>query len=129
MVMMFKHLHLTCVALSFLSFAIRGVWMMLDSPLLQAKLTKILPHVIDTLLLVSAIGLAVQLGLNPTAHPWLLAKIGVLVLYIGIGTVALKPGRPKQVRVIAWSLALLCFFFIVSAALTKSAAGFFAFAG
>lgn len=100
---------------------------MTDSPLLRAKLTKILPHIIDTILLVSAVILAVQLGLKPGEHPWLLAKIVALIVYIVLGTFAIKPGRPKNVRITAFILALVVFFYIVCAALSKSAAGFLAF--
>lgn len=122
-----KHLHLTFVVLSLLGFIVRGLWMMLDSPLLNAKLTKIFPHVVDTVLLVSAIVLAVQMGFSPGEHPWLLAKIVGLVVYIGLGTVALKPKRPKPVRIGAWVAALICFGYIMAAAFSKSALGYFAF--
>ncbi|MFL0804467.1 MAG: SirB2 family protein [Agarilytica sp.] len=120
-----KHLHLTFVALSMLGFILRGIWMIMDSPLLQAKLTKILPHIIDTILLVSALTLAIKLGLSPGDHPWLLAKIVGLLFYIGLGVVALKPKFSKSVRIGAWIAAILCFWFIASAAIFKSAAGFF----
>lgn len=121
-----KHIHLTFIGLSIAGFLLRGFWMMSDSPLLQAKLTKILPHIIDTVLLVSAVVLAVQLGLKPGEHPWLLAKIIALFVYIALGVIALKPGRPKAVRITAFVLALVVFAFIVCAALFKSPAGFFA---
>lgn len=123
--MFIKHIHLTFVALSLISFVLRGIWMMKESPLLQAKLTKILPHVIDTVLLVSALTLTINLGLQPGEHPWLLAKIIGLVAYIILGVIALKPKRSKKVRISAWIAAILCFSFIASAAFTKSAAGFF----
>ncbi len=120
-----KHIHLTFVALSALGFLLRGIWMIMDSPLLTAKLTKILPHVFDTLLLVSALTLAISLKLNPADHPWLLAKIIGLVAYIGLGVVALKPKFPKPVRISAWIAAILCFWYIATAAISKSAAGIF----
>lgn len=99
--------------------------MILDSPLLTAKLTKILPHIVDTVLLISALTLAFGLKLNPADHPWLLAKIIGLIAYIGLGIVALKPNFPKPIRISAWVTALLCFWYIASAAISKSAAGFF----
>lgn len=123
--MFIKHIHLTFVALSLISFVLRAIWMMKESPLLQAKLSKILPHVIDTVLLVSGLTLAISLGLQPGEHPWLLAKIFGLIAYIVLGVIALKPKRTKKVRMIACAAAVLCFSFIVSAAFTKSAAGFF----
>ena len=122
-----KHIHLTFIGLSFLGFVLRGVWMMIDSPLLQAKLTKILPHVIDTILLVSAIVLAVQMRYMPTEQAWLMAKIIALVVYIGLGTVAIKPHRPKNIRIAAWIAAIVVFGYICAAALSKSALGNFAY--
>ncbi len=60
-----KHIHLTCVALTFILFSLRGFWMLSESALLQKKWVKIAPHVIDTLLLVSAIALAITLQISP----------------------------------------------------------------
>jgi uncharacterized membrane protein SirB2 len=88
--------------------------------LLKVRWIKIVPHVVDATLLASAIVLAVQLGLSPSDNPWLLAKIVALVLYIGIGVVALRVGRTKQIRIIAWLAALLVFSYIVAVAVTKS---------
>ena len=122
-----KHTHLSFVALSFLLFLVRGYWMMSDSALLYRKPTKILPHIIDTGLLVSALILAVKLGLKPGDHPWLMAKIIGLVVYIVLGVIALKPGRPKHVRSAAFVLACMTFLYIVACALTKSPTGFFAY--
>jgi len=118
-----KHIHLTCIALSFSGFLLRAYWMMTDSPLLRARLTRILPHVIDTLLLASALYLVSQLGGVPA---WVWAKIGGLLVYIAFGMVALKAGRPLGIRVAALVAAVLTFSWIVSVAITKMPAGFFA---
>lgn len=115
-----KHIHMTFVLLSFLGFFIRGIWMIKDSPMLQRLPVRILPHIIDTGLLLSAIALAVVAHLSPGQHPWLLAKLIALPLYIVLGAIALRPNKPKQVRIGAWVGALLVFFYIVSVAFTKS---------
>lgn len=94
--------------------------MLTESNLLQKKWVKIAPHIIDTLLLASAISLAVILQLSPLEHPWLLAKIMGLLIYIVLGTVALKRGKTKPIRITAFVLALLTFVYIVNVALTKS---------
>ena len=120
-----KTIHLTCVFLSLLGFFVRGLWMMLDSKNLNLRWVKIAPHIIDTFLLVSAIILAVQMRISPLEHSWLMAKIIALLMYIGIGTVALKRGRSKQIRVFAWLLGLATFMYIVSIAYTKSIWGWF----
>ncbi len=116
-----KHLHVTAVGLSFLLFALRGIWMLLDSGFLQRRWVRVLPHVIDSLLLIAGLSLAFMLGLYPFVNaPWLTAKVLALVLYILLGTVALKRGRTQQVRVGAWVLALLVFGYIVHTAFTKN---------
>src|SRR5690625_7262182 len=76
-----KHLHMTLAFLTLFSFALRGIWMMRRSPLLHQRWVKIAPHIIDTLLLVTALILAGILRYNPGAHPWLMAKIIALVVY------------------------------------------------
>lgn len=119
-----KHIHLTCVLLTFILFSIRGFWMLTGSSKLQLKWVKVAPHIIDTCLLLSAISLAVLMQLSPFVHGWLMAKIVGLVVYILLGTVALKRGKTKAVRSTTFVLALLTFGYIVKVALTKSAALF-----
>jgi uncharacterized membrane protein SirB2 len=121
-----KTIHVVCVLLSFAGFFVRGIWMLRDSELMRRRWVRITPQVVDTLLLVSAIVLAIQLRLSPMEQPWLMAKIIALVVYIGVGLVALKLGRSKQVRLYAWLLGLLLFGYIISVAVTKSAMGWFA---
>lgn len=122
-----KIIHLASAALSFVGFFIRGIWMLRDSPLLKRRWVKIAPQVVDTVLLVSAVALAVQMHLSPLAQPWLLAKIIALVVYIGVGLVALRLGRTKVVRTFAWLLGMVIFSYIVSVAVSKSVLGWFAF--
>jgi len=122
-----KLLHIICVAASFSGFFVRGIWMMLDSVHLNNRLVKIFPHVVDTLLLTSAIILAVQWRISPLEHSWLMAKIIALLVYIFAGMVALRHGRNKKVRVLAWVFGLLTFLYIVSVANTKSVLGWFSY--
>ena len=122
-----KTVHVTFVALSFAGFFIRGIWMLKDSPLLQQKWVRISPQVVDTVLLVSAIILAVQLRMSPMEQSWLMAKIIALLAYIAVGMIALRLGRSKRIRLAAWLLGLVIFLYIVSVALSKSVLGWFAF--
>ena len=87
---------------------------------LQLGWVKIAPHCIDTLLLASAIAMAVKWRLSPLEQPWLAAKIFALLIYIALGTVALKRGKTLTIRLIAFAAALLTFAYIVGAAITKS---------
>jgi uncharacterized membrane protein SirB2 len=119
-----KHLHLTTVVLSFTLFALRGVWMLIDSPWLQRRWVRIIPHGIDTVLLASAIGLALILEQYPFVHGWLTAKVLGLIAYIILGSIALRYGPTKPIRAAAWVAALAVFGYIVSVALTHTPVGF-----
>ena len=121
-----KHLHVTCVVLSGLGFMLRGYWMLVGSARLQRPWVRVLPHGVDSLLLGSALTLAVLSGQYPFVQGWLTAKVLALLAYIGCGSVALKRGRSKAVRGIFFVMALSCFAYIVSVALTRHPAGFFA---
>jgi uncharacterized membrane protein SirB2 len=115
-----RHLHITCVVLSYILFFLRGIWMLRASPLMRRRWVKVAPHVVDTLLLASAITLAWRLDLSPLAHPWLMAKIVALLIYIGLGFVAMRFGRTQRLRLAAWLLGQGVFFYIVAVALTKN---------
>jgi uncharacterized membrane protein SirB2 len=119
-----KHFHLTFVALSFVAFFVRGIWLFLNSSMLAKKWVRILPHIISTLLLVSGIALAVNLSMSPNSQPWLMAKIAGLIVYIGLGVAAFKVPNPSA-RKLLWLSALLVFAYIISAAITKDPLGFF----
>ncbi|MFN3587471.1 MAG: SirB2 family protein [Moraxellaceae bacterium] len=118
-----KHVHMTAVLASGAFFLLRGLWMMQESSLMNAKLVRILPHVIDTVLLASALALVVYLGTLPV---WVQVKIGALFLYIMLGMVAFRFGKSWGLRVIFFFLALAVFAFIFSVAISKQPQGFLA---
>ncbi|MCL5060931.1 MAG: SirB2 family protein [Candidatus Thermoplasmatota archaeon] len=111
-----KQLHLTTIALTLALFVLRGAWMMADSPRLRARWVRIVPHVNDSLLLASGIALAVLIRQYPLVHGWLTAKLFALILYIVLGTVALKRGKTRGRRIAAWVAALLVFGYMVAVA-------------
>lgn len=115
-----KHLHVTCVVLSGAGFTLRGLLMLRESPWLERRLARVLPHVVDTLLLGSALTLAWMSGQYPFVQGWLTAKVCGLLAYIGLGSIALKRGRTRGVRAACFAAALLVFGYIVSVALTRS---------
>lgn len=119
-----KHLHVFCVMLSGLGFVLRGIWMLRESPLLRHRLTRMLPHVVDTVLLGSAIVLAAMIGQYPFAAGWVTAKVLGLLAYILLGTVALRHAGSMGRRAAAFVAAVVVFLWIVSVALTKNPAGF-----
>jgi uncharacterized membrane protein SirB2 len=101
-------------------FIVRGAWMLSGSVNLDRKLVRILPHIIDTVFLLSGIGLIVLLQLPIIGSPWLIAKLTALIVYIMLGTIALRRGKTMRVKAIAFVLALLTFAYIVGVALSKS---------
>ncbi len=115
-----KWVHIACAVLSGSGFFIRGIWMMRESAWLQVRMVKVVPHVVDTVLLVSAVVLASQWGWAALQLPWLLVKIVALLVYIGLGVVALRAGRNKRVRVLTWLAAMLVFVYIMTVAVSKN---------
>ncbi len=122
-----KHLHVSCVVLSGCGFLARGVLSLAGSPLVDRRVLKIAPHVVDTVLLASAIALALITAQYPLAQGWLTAKVVGLVVYIGLGMVALRRGRSTATRAIFFAAALAVFGYIVSVALTHHPRGVFLF--
>lgn len=116
-----KLLHVACVAISYTLFCVRGVWMMVDSPRLRARWVRVTPHVVDTLLLAAAIGLAISIRQYPGSHAWLTAKVVALFVYIALGTIALKRGRTLRIRTAAWGASHAVFWYLVAVALTRNA--------
>ncbi|MDN5870371.1 MAG: SirB2 family protein [Nitrococcus sp.] len=115
-----KSIHITLVAATFISFTLRGVWMLHESPLLSRRWVRVLPHAIDAILLASGLYLAVVFYNFPTAHhPWIIAKLVGLLAYVVLGTIALKRGRTKQARLRAFVASLFLFGYIVFVAVTK----------
>lgn len=101
-----KTIHVSCAIITLFGFLLRGFWMLIESPQLNQKLVKTLPHIIDTILLLSAIILLVLSGQSLYPFNWITLKIIILVLYIVFGTIALKRGKTKQIRIKAFLLSL-----------------------
>ena len=120
-----KTLHVTTVALTGALFVLRAAWSVAAPARLTQRWVRLVPHVIDTLLLLSGVWLAVQIGMAGV-RGWLPAKLVGLVLYIVLGTIAIKRGRTRAVRIGAAIAALATLGYIVSVALTKSPWGWLA---
>ena len=94
--------------------------MIMDMEVLKKRWVKILAPLVDSVLLISAIFLAIKTQQYPFADHWLTAKILALVIYIALGMIALNYGRTKNIRVAAWLAALFCFGYIVSVAISRN---------
>ena len=123
-----KMIHETTAALSVAGFFARGWGSFCNAAWVRGRWARTVPHVVDSVLLLSALTLAWMLRVTPANAPWLLAKIIGLLVYIGLGVLALRPGRPVAVRAVAWVAALAIFGYIVSVAITKNPLGVLALA-
>jgi uncharacterized membrane protein SirB2 len=119
-----KYAHMGLALLTLCGLLLRWGWMLADSPLLQHRLTRILPHVVDTLFLVAGVSLAIMLAQYPFVHAWLTAKVLGLLVYIVLGMYALRLGRNKRTRNVAMALATVVYIYVFSVARSKSALGF-----
>lgn len=123
-----KLIHVILVLATFTSFTTRGVWMLCDSSLLRQRWVRIMPHIIDAVLLASGLYLAVTFYDFPTSYrPWIVAKLVGLLAYVVVGVIALRRGRTKPIRVSAFIVSLLIFGYIVLVAVTKMPWPFAAF--
>lgn len=125
MYLILKTIHVSSVITSGLLFTLRGILMWRRSAWLEHRVLRILPHLVDTILLASAIGLTLVLHQYPFVQAWLTVKVLLLVAYIVIGSYALKRGRSLRQRRVLFILALAIFLFIVSVARSHSPWGVF----
>lgn len=97
--------------------------MLRQSDWLQHPVVRIAPHVNDTVLFASALGMAWLIGQYPFVDGWLTAKFVALLAYIGLGHVALRRGRNRRTRAIAFAGALATLAYILSVAICKDPLG------
>ncbi|WP_408609404.1 SirB2 family protein [Alteromonas pelagimontana] len=117
--MMAKHLHLTAVGLSIFLFVLRFMWAQFNPAILQKKWAKVVPHIIDTVLLASAIWLCFLLSQYPLVTGWLTFKLIGVVLYIVLGLFALKKAKTAQGRWLCFIAALVVLASTAHVAFTK----------
>jgi uncharacterized membrane protein SirB2 len=115
-----KAIHVIAAMTTISGFLLRGFWMLTGSEKLQHRATRIIPHVVDTVFLLSGIAMVWLLHLDAFTQPWLIAKFTGLIAYIVLGTIAIKRGKTLQVRTIALIGAVSVFAYIAGVALTKS---------
>jgi uncharacterized membrane protein SirB2 len=120
-----KLVHVIAVVLTGAGFVLRYV-LSVTSARPTTGWARVAPHVVDSVLLASALALAWLGGFNPFNVPWLEAKLVGLVIYILAGTIALKRGRTRGIRAAAFAVAVLAYAYIVSVAVTKNPLGLLA---
>ncbi|KAF6669282.1 SirB2 family protein [Pantoea sp. EKM101V] len=117
-----KNLHLVTVWITVTLFLLRFYWLRRGSPLLTRRWVRILPHVNDTLLLLSGVALVIITHFYPFTPQgsWLTEKLLAVIIYIALGFVALsRRPRTDRTRWIAFLVALIALVTIITLALTK----------
>ena len=109
-------LHMGSAVATFALFLLRGAWMLWRPELLAQRWVRIVPHVIDTVFLASGIYLATLIRQYPFVHDWLTAKVFGLIAYIVLGSLALKHGRTRGRRAVAFVAAIVVFLYVVGVA-------------
>lgn len=116
---MLKHLHMTVAFISVALFTLRFVWTLVQSNQLSKKWVKVVPHIVDTLLLSLGVVMMVKLALNPMEQMWLAEKLIAVVAYIFTGYYTLKLARNRTMQIVGFLGALGWVMLIVRLAVTK----------
>ena len=101
-----KYVHVASVVLSLVGFFVRGILMIRASPLLNSRWIRVLPHINDTILLLAALALAVMSEQYPFVAGWVTAKVLGVIAYIILGSLALRAGSTRNMRITWWLAAL-----------------------
>jgi len=115
-----RSLHIACASLSIALFVLRGAMQLSGRNWRRWRWLRMAPHVNDTVLLSAAVALALMSHQYPIAQPWLTAKVVALLVYIGIGSVALRPGISPRLQRLAFVLALSTVTYIIGVAVSRS---------
>jgi uncharacterized membrane protein SirB2 len=117
------NVHLTSVALTISLFVLRYWWQFTQNPRANARWTRVVPHVIDSVLLLSGVGLIIVTRYMPFTvnGTWLTEKLFGVIIYIVLGFIALGRGRPRsqQTGFITFLLGLVVLYIIIKLAATK----------
>jgi uncharacterized membrane protein SirB2 len=121
-----KLVHIAAVLVSGALFLVRGLALNVGGRWAMTAPVRYVSYTIDTILLTAALMLATILHQYPFVHGWLTVKVVLLIVYIVLGTFALKRGRTRGVRLMCWIAALLVYAYIISIARAHHPAGIFA---
>lgn len=121
-----KHLHILFAGLTITLFVLRGGFTVVAARPLIPRIWKVLPHIVDTVLLALGVWLAFMLRLNPFHVAWLGVKLLCVIAYIVLGVLAFRIKRPYWLRLALFVAAIAMFAFVVSIAVLHDPRGIFA---
>jgi uncharacterized membrane protein SirB2 len=120
-----RHAHICFVILSIALFCLRGSLMLAGSQKMNGPVLRYASYIIDTGLLTAALMLTTIVHQYPFTTGWLTMKVALLVLYVVLGSIALKRGTTRRSRTLAFVAALITVAFLVSVAVTHDPRGIF----
>ena len=120
-----KWLHIAAVIVSGCVFVLRGIAVQAGARWAMSAPLRYLSYTVDTVLLVAAVMLVMIVHQYPFVNSWLTVKVCMLVVYVGLGTFALKRGRTQHVRLVCFVAALAVYAFIISVAIAHHPLGIF----
>ncbi len=104
--------------LTVIGFVVRGLWSISGSDQLNHKWVKVVPHLVDTLLIALGVAMTIQLSLSLSSD-WLIAKLLGLLAYIGFGVLTMR-AITKPVKLLGFGAALLSVSYIFSVAFSRN---------
>lgn len=110
-------------SLSLVLFAARGLGALWEQAWVMSNGLRRSSVAIDSLLLGAGIGLWVLMQHNPLHEAWLGTKLLLLLVYVVLGSFALKRARRRGVRLVFLLAALLCATAMVTIARTRNPLG------
>jgi uncharacterized membrane protein SirB2 len=120
--LLLKYIHIFSVAASFALLFIRGIWLLQSYPPAPEKWVKILPHAIDGLLVLTALGM-IYVHPPVAGGEWLSYKIGWILVYVALVVYVSRFANRMFLRLAGWLTALLVFLFITSVAVLHNPKG------
>lgn len=120
-----KWVHVAAVSASGVLFFLRGLGLNLGLKWMMAAPLRYLSYSVDSVLLTAALMLATILHQAPFVDAWLTVKVVLLVVYVVLGSFALKRGRTPAARWTSFVAAGAVFLFIVSVARAHHPLGIF----
>jgi len=121
-----RAVHVGAVLASGALFALRGTGVLGGMHWPLAAPLRYLSYSIDTVLLTAALMLVSMLPAAVFANHWLTAKLALLVIYVVLGSFALKRGRSARVRAICFGSAIAVYAFMLGIARTHQPLGWLA---
>jgi uncharacterized membrane protein SirB2 len=117
--------HIVCVVLSGTLFFLRGSGVLAGARWPMALPVRLVSYSIDTVLLTAALMLFAALPGAVFENGWLTVKLLLLVVYVGLGSFALKRAKPRSAKAGFFVAATVTYLFMFSIARAHDPIGIF----